>query len=133
MKRRLILLPVGLAAVGLVALVFMMRPPYPPDRIRDVAENLSALRPGLTKVEVAELLGGPPGEYVTAGGGAVRGVPEPSGVAAVWQATEEWVTDDAAVRVFYDADSRVLFAGRSRTAEARQSFWHGLRHWLHLD
>jgi hypothetical protein len=78
--------------------------------------------------EVEAILGIPPGDYTTTGPPMLPS--DPNGDVPGWHTKADWLADQAAVRVYYDADNRVLFV--MGVTGSRESFLDRLRRLLHL-
>jgi hypothetical protein len=92
-------------------------------------QSLGEIMPGLTEPAVEQLLGGPAGDY--SGGKVTVGALDL--VMPVGATTKEWIGDDVAIIVCFDAGGRVLFAQPLEMFPVpRESFLERLRHWLGL-
>lgn len=124
MRRRLILSLVGvnLVLLGSWVTVWLALPKH-----RINAESITQIKAGMSKQEVETILGAAPGDYS-------------QGMAGVWlcgrgwQAAEQlaWLGDEAAVRVYFDAEGRVLGVLQGGVMRSNESLRDKLRRWLGL-
>lgn len=119
-----IALLVSIAVLGLLGVRLMTTPSH---RIRP--ENIDRIRAGMTRQEVQELLGAPPGFRAR---GKVASPITYSGPGASWRdGVEEWWTgDEAAVLVFFDAQGRALHHMPLAVYPDGNSLLERLRRWL---
>jgi hypothetical protein len=115
----------GLVAGGALALaagLFAFWLGTPGSKLRP--QNLAAVRPGMTRQQVADLLGGPPGDFgsfpdgpVDSGDGSVRQLfAEPTARPVT---AENWVDDRASITVFFDDEGRVVAASQAAVFRRR--------------
>ena|SRR6266849_1686154 len=96
--------PVWVMLLLLLVTLFGVRALLPTRRLH--VENFGRVRPGMTREEVAALLGGPPGHYGSNLGSIAMSL-EYEGPGP--QAQEvDWTDDDNQLEVFFGGDGRVL-------------------------
>jgi hypothetical protein len=130
---RRLLLAFGLAGLIIVGFWVVMWFFAPKHRIWQVAEHPQAIKVGILQSRVEAILGVPPGDYTTTPKGRTRLWPaEPKGEPQ-WKSSADWFADGATVRVYFDDQSRVLFATSSLAPEAlHKNVWQRVCRWLGL-
>jgi hypothetical protein len=88
------------------------------DRSRLRAQNLSAVRAGMTRQQVEDLLGGPPGDFgsfpdglIDAGDGSIQQLFAEPTTRPVTPAS--WTDDRHSITVFFDDEGRVVAAAKA--------------------
>ena len=129
MKRRVLLFGLSFAALALAASALAVLSLTPRPRV--TAESIRAVEAGLTRQQVESVFAVPPGDYTTPG--ARRRTPvDPNGRDFAWHAQADWLTDHASVRVYFDAQDRVLFTSSVVRADPPETFWDRVRRRLGL-
>ncbi|HMP02931.1 MAG TPA: hypothetical protein PKD86_09870 [Gemmatales bacterium] len=107
MVRWLIYLGCGLLAVlAFLAVSLLLASPWLPSSLK--VENFSKLEPGMSQAEVAQLLGGGPGDYGFHQGGVVSEVQDKEWLPGPELHVLTWFDDQAKLEIAFDADGKVV-------------------------
>ncbi len=135
-NRLAVLLGIPVALVAAAVALWLLWP-----RIAITPENGERIRLGMTRSEVEEILGGPPGDYAGPEAFAAAGrCGDPMDARAVirrWSGEpderwQQWLSDDALVLVHLDAHGRVSATHVYSVSAYREPLLDRLRRWLGL-
>ncbi len=131
MKRcRLLLFGLGFVGLAMVGIGLVIWLTTPKQSIAAVAANPHVIEAGMGLHQVEAVFGVPPGDYTTRATQLL--IADPNGDVPSWHATEDWFADHASVRVYFDAEHRVLFARGVIEDRSPETVWQRLRRWLRL-
>ncbi len=130
LRRRLLLLVLGLAGFAVLGSVIVAWLTAPRHCIMAVAGNPQVIQAGMDQHQVKDLFGVPPGDYTT--GVTPLRVADPNGDVPRWHGTADWFADHATVRVYFDRQGEVLFACSVIEDRSPETLWQRLRRRLRL-